>query len=80
MHVADCDPKPDQRFTDVMFDPETSEYKEVDITDKVFYINAATGVMFIFYSTIKNDPSFGYGYRPYWANSYKRCSYSLISS
>ena len=63
-HVDECDPQPDQKFTDARIDPDTSEYKEVDITDKVLYINAATGVMFIYNGSYKNDPSFGYGMRP----------------
>lgn len=63
-HVAQVDPETDQKFTESSFDPETSQYVELDITNKVLYINAATGVMFIYNSTVKNDPSFGYGYRP----------------
>lgn len=63
-HVAQCDPKSEQKFTISMFDPDTSEYKEVDVTDKVIYINAATGIMFIYNASYKNDPSFGYGMRP----------------
>lgn len=67
IHIAQCDPKPDQKFTEATFDPETSEYKEIDITYKVLYINAATGMLFIYNSTYKNDPSFGYGNRaPGW--------------
>ena len=63
-HVAQCDPESDQKFYDSSFDPITSQYVDMDITNKVLYINAATGVMFIYNSTIKNDPTFGYGYRP----------------
>ena len=36
----------------------------MDITDRVLYINGATGVMFVYNSSHKNDPSFGYGMRP----------------
>lgn len=67
MHVADCDPKSDQKFTEARFDPDTSQYVEVDITDRVLYINGATGIMFIYNSSYKNDPTFGYGMRaPGW--------------
>lgn len=48
-------------------DPDTTRIIEVDITDRVFYVNAATGMIFIFNSSHKNDPSFGYGMRaPGW--------------
>lgn len=63
IHVDQIDPDPNQKFTDYTIDPETSEYKEIDITNKVLYINAATGVMFVYNSSYKNDPSFGYGMR-----------------
>ena len=67
IHIDQCDPLPDQRFTEPRIDPDTSEYKDVDITDKVLYINASTGVMFIYNASYKNDPSFGYGMRqPGW--------------
>lgn len=67
IHFDQCDPEPDQRFTETRVDPDTSECKDVDITDKVLYINAATGMMFTFNSSYKNDPSFGYGMRaPGW--------------
>jgi hypothetical protein len=63
-HIDECDPEPDQRFTETRINPETSEIMEVDITDRVLYINGATGVMFVYNSSHKNDPSFGYGMRP----------------
>ncbi len=63
-HIDQCDPEPDQRFTETRINPETSEIMEVDITDRVLYINGATGVMFVYNSSHKNDPSFGYGMRP----------------
>lgn len=67
IHVDQCDPESDQKFTEMRIDPDTSEYKEVDITDKVLYINAATGTMFVYNATFKNDPTFGYGMRrPGW--------------
>lgn len=67
IHLDQCDPDPNQRFTETRVDPDTSECKDIDITDKVLYINAATGVMFIFNSSYKNDPTFGYGLRaPGW--------------
>lgn len=67
IHVAQRDPEPNQRFTETRIDPDTSQIIEVDITDRVFYVNAATGMIFIFNSSHKNDPSFGYGMRaPGW--------------
>lgn len=64
IHIDQCDPEPNQRFTEARIDPDTSQYIEVDITDKVLYINAATGIMFMYNAYYKNDPSFGYGMRP----------------
>lgn len=64
LHIDQIDPQPDQRFTETRIDPNTSECIEVDITDKVFYVNAATGVTFLYNTSYKNDPSFGYGMRP----------------
>lgn len=61
LHSSDKDPLPDQRFTIQKFDPTTSEYTEVDVTDKVIYINESTGVMFKYNPIYKNDPTFGYG-------------------
>lgn len=67
IHVDDHDPTPDRRFTEMRVDPHTTKLIEVDITEKVFYVNGATGVMFIFNSSYKNDPSYGYGTRsPGW--------------
>lgn len=64
IHIDQVDPEPDQKFTEARFDPDTTQYKEIDITDKVLYINAATGIMFVYNTSYKNDPSFGYGMRP----------------
>lgn len=63
LHVAQRDPEPNQKFTDCVVDPITSKVKDVDITDRVIYINGATGVTFMYNSSPKNDPSFGYGSR-----------------
>lgn len=63
-HIAQCDPLSDQRFVDTRIDPVTSKIVEVDVTDRVLYINGATGVMFVYNGSYKNDPSFGYGMRP----------------
>ena len=66
-HIASKDPESDRRFTIQRPDPDTSEIKDFDITDRVLYINAATGVLFMFNSSYKNDPTFGYGMRaPGW--------------
>ena len=64
LHVDECDPEANQRFTETRIDPDTSQCIEVDITDKVLYVNAATGIMFMYNTYYKNDPSFGYGMRP----------------
>lgn len=67
IHIAQTDPEPDQKFTESRFDPDSTDYVETDITDKVLYVNAATGIMFVFNKSYKNDPSFGYGMRaPGW--------------
>lgn len=66
-HADECDPEPNQRFTDFRVNPESSICEEIDITDRVLYLNAATGVFFMYNSTYKNDPKFGYGMRaPGW--------------
>ena len=67
LHIDQVDPEYNQRFTETRIDPETSECVEIDITDKVIYVNAATGVTFLYNTSYKNDPSFGYGMRaPGW--------------
>lgn len=67
IHKDSCDPLPDQRFFDYRVDPDTSAVQEIDITDRVLYINEATGVVFTFNATHKNDPTFGYGMQsPGW--------------
>lgn len=64
IHFDQVDPEWDQRFTEKRIDPNTNKCIDVDITDKVIYINAATGVTFVYNPSYKNDPSFGYGMRP----------------
>lgn len=67
IHVDNRDPDPDRRFTTWMVDPTTSRVRELDVTDKVLYINGATGLMFIYNASTKIDPTFGYGYaEPGW--------------
>jgi hypothetical protein len=67
LHVAQRDPEYDQRFVDYRVNPDTSKIEEVDITDKIIYVNAATGLTFIYNTSYKNDPNFGYGARaPGW--------------
>ena len=67
LHIDQIDPTPDRKFTEQKIDPNTSEIIEVDITHRVIYVNAATGMMFVYSSSNKNDPTFGYGYRtPGW--------------
>lgn len=64
IHFDQVDPESDQRFTETRIDPNTTKCMEVDITSKVLYINAATGMCFVYNPSYKNDPSFGYGMRP----------------
>jgi len=64
LHIDQTDPEPNQRFTETRIDPETSKAIEVDITDKVLYVNGATGIAFLYNTSYKNDPTFGYGMRP----------------
>ena len=67
IHFDQVDPAWDQRFTESRIDPDTGQCIKVDITEKVFYINAATGMCFVYNPSFKNDPSFGYGMRqPGW--------------
>lgn len=63
-HIAQRDPEADQKFTENRINPSTSLVETIDVTDKVFYLNGATGVMFTYNTSYKNDPSFGYGSRP----------------
>lgn len=62
-HRSDHDPEPNQRFTTSIYDSESGLVKEEDITDKVLYINEATGVLFMYCAKDKYDPTYGYGYR-----------------
>ena len=67
LHISDRDPISTKRFYEEKVDPNTSRIQDVDITDKVLYVNAATGVMFMYNASHKNDPNFGYGNRaPGW--------------
>ena len=62
-HVDSNDPEPNQRFTQKRINPNTMQFEDVDITDKVLFINGATGVMFIYNSAFKNDSNYGYAAR-----------------
>lgn len=64
LHIDENDPTPDLRFTENRINSVTSKYEKVDITNRVVYINAATGVAFMYNAGYKNDPNFGYGNRP----------------
>ena len=64
IHKTNRDPLPDQRFYDNRVNPESATVETIDVTDKVIYINEATGVMFVYNSSYKNDPTYGYGNRP----------------
>lgn len=63
IHKAQRDPEPDLRFTVDKVNEETSLVEKVDVTDKVIYINGATGVAFVFNSSYKNDPNYGFGHK-----------------
>ena len=62
-HIDQVDPTPDRRFTVKTIDPDTGLIEDIDVTNKVIYINAATGCLFCYNSGVKNDPDYGYGYR-----------------
>lgn len=67
IHIDQKDPTAETRFTEKRINPETGSIEEVDITDKIIYFNAATGIMFIYNTTAKSDQEYGYGYRaPGW--------------
>lgn len=67
IHKDQTDPTSDTKFSIKKIDSKTNQIVEVDVTDKVLYINAATGVAFMYNGGYKNDPTFGYGYRgPGW--------------
>ena len=63
LHVAQKDPDPDQKFFDTKVNASSAQIEQIDITNKVLYLNAATRVAFIYNAGPKNDSSFGYGYQ-----------------
>lgn len=63
IHKAQTDPADDTRFYSQRVNSVTSMIERVDITENVLYVNLATGVTFVYNSQVKNDPTFGYGYR-----------------
>lgn len=67
IHKDQVDPSDDTKFTIKQIDSTSGKIVEVDVTDKVLYINSATGVAFMYNEGYKNDPTYGYGYRgPGW--------------
>jgi hypothetical protein len=67
IHMAQRDPEKDQKFTINTINPTTTIVETVDVTDKVIYVNGATGVWFTYNTSHKTDPTFGYGSRaPGW--------------
>lgn len=67
IHIDQVDPNDDTKFTEYQIDPNTSKVIEVDVTQRVIYINQATGQWFTYNGSYKNDPTYGYGYRgPGW--------------
>ena len=66
-HFDQRDPEEDRIFTMEIVNPETSQLETIDVTDRVFYVNVATGVIFKHSSSYHSDPTYGYGYRaPGW--------------
>ena len=76
-HRSDHDPEPDQKFYIRTYDDETGLVIDKDITDRVLYINEATGVLFMYNTKDKYDPKYGYGYRK--ANTWYAIAGSIIS-
>lgn len=67
IHLDQCDPTPDLRFTERRVDPDTGELVDVDVTKHVMYVNAATGTMFVYNDSYKNDSGRSNEYRePGW--------------
>lgn len=62
-HVSNHDPNENTRFTQKRINPDANQFEDVDITNKVLYINGATGVMFIYNTSYKNDNTYGYANR-----------------
>lgn len=58
--VAQSDPTSDKRFYKKYIDSSSLAILEKDITDKIIWINAASGVMFHFNRGVKNDIHYGY--------------------
>ena len=63
-HVDTKDPTSSTVFTTQVVDPTTNEIKNVDVTRRVIYVNAATGVWFIYNTTVKNDEHYGHPQTP----------------
>lgn len=63
IHVDTVDPTNDRKFTQKRINPDTMQFDDIDVTDKVLYINGATGVLFIYNSSFKNDSTYGYANR-----------------
>lgn len=59
IHIAQRDPSPDQKFYEKQFDPNTGKIIDVDITDKVLYINIVSPMIFKYNTGYKVDPHYG---------------------
>lgn len=67
IHYDQEDPKSDQKFTETRIDPDSNEVIEVDITNKVLYVNMATGMLFMYNQSYKSDTKYGHGIKsPGW--------------
>lgn len=64
LHIDKRDPTETTRFTDKTIDPQTNEIIDVDVTHRVIYVNASTGVWFIYNTGVKADMEFGYASTP----------------
>lgn len=63
--VAQNDPPADKRFYRKRYLQSTNQIINEDITDRICWLNAASGVAFFFNGAgVKNDPTYGYSNQP----------------
>lgn len=58
--IAQNDPPFDKEFTMKYYDQTSGILVDKSVTNKILWINAASGVMFIKNQGPKNDPNYGY--------------------
>jgi len=59
VHIAQKDPEPDQKFYEKQFNPHTGLLENIDITDKVLYINIVSPMIFKYNTGYKIDEHYG---------------------